>query len=425
MSERATTENALRGPRWTHVIKRLNKTVQLRSIQHGGVTFLGDMERAEDCGLRVRRTATGRLRIDMRRALPSHPRHDPRFHNLVRDLIEAASSGAAPAPVVEVVRPDGRKTFAHDVATRAAQLAIAGVLSTHVEPLLAPTSFAYRPGLSRDHAAFALRRLVRAGYCYATAGDVRKYFDNIHTHQIVNAIVELLPSVSTGLLRFVASTTKAPILRRARHPDVTAGTAPTYSPPRGTILQGSVLGPLLSNIVGHEVFDAPFQHVMRHDALLLRSSDDFVVLGRAPAAAREGLSVMRALAKAAGFELHPGKTRENPVDLAKSEIVWLGRAISASGVRTTRDALDRAIERVQAADPAEPGDRGVFVHLAYALALEPWSRVGEVAVEIYERCGESRWLAFDVAMQDVRPERSLLIRSFESRAAKIMLEVAA
>lgn len=425
-TERIAPDLALRGRRWLGVVQRVNKHLMVPTIRSGGVTVAGDNDIAASCGLEVVRGPTGRRKIEMsveRLGRLGERNRDSRFYELVQDTIDALSEGARPARVIEVVLDDGRTTYAHDLPSRAAQVAMAQLIGPHLDRQLSRTSFAYRPGIAREHAAFAAHRLVTAGYRYGMKADVRKFFDNIHPHQIANAVTDLLPSAAETTIEFLIATTRAPVWRRPTSREVRDGIAPLKGPAKNTILQGSVLGPMLSNAVGEVVFDRPFKAVMGEAAVLLRWSDDGFVFGRSPDATVEGLGVLRELAAAAGFELHRKKTDTVVRDLAVEPVLWVGKMISAAGVRTSVDEIDAAIARIALADPYLPEHRGRFTQLAHALMLDSWNAVGDVAVQIHEHCGEERWLALDVAMYELkRRTRSKRFGKFESIAAKVLLE---
>ena len=72
--------------------------------------------------------------------------------------------------------------------------------------------------------------------------------------------------------------------------------------------QGSVISPLLANVVLHEL-DRLWEDRCRQLGQLVRYADDFVIMCRTEAAAREGLRRVGLILARLGLMLHPDKTR--------------------------------------------------------------------------------------------------------------------
>jgi len=193
-----------------------------------------------------------------------------------------------PKPGRREQRPLGVPT----VRDRVAQTALRNVLEPIFERDFAEHSYGFRPGRSAKDALRRVDGLLKAGQVWLVDADVRSYFDTI-PHQRLRALVRA--KVSDG--RVLA------LLEAYLKQEVMEG-AGAWTPEGGTP-QGAVISPLLANIyldpLDHEMAERGFQ--------MVRYADDFVILCRSEAEAREALAAVAQWMAEAGLMLHPEKTR--------------------------------------------------------------------------------------------------------------------
>lgn len=142
------------------------------------------------------------------------------------------------------------------VRDRIAQTACATALMAIFEPRFGPSSFAYRPGLSVEHAAARIARLRLQGWTFGFRADIRSFFDEIPHRFLMHLIEGELPCSGTGAV------IRLWLKRYSRYG-------------RG-VGQGSPISPCLSNIYLMN-FD---RHVDRGRFRIVRFADDFLVLAR-------------------------------------------------------------------------------------------------------------------------------------------------
>ena len=165
--------------------------------------------------------------------------------NLYKIWNRMSSGTYFPPPVkcVEIPKKDGvRRLGVPTVADRVAQMVVKLYLEPVVEPKFHHDSYGYRPNKSAlDAVATARRRCLERGWVIDL--DLRKFFDTLD-HTLVLEMLKKHTSCKWIIL-YVERWLQAPI----QLPDGTVEERKTGSP------QGSVVSPLLSNIVLHHVFD--------------------------------------------------------------------------------------------------------------------------------------------------------------------------
>jgi group II intron reverse transcriptase/maturase len=87
--------------------------------------------------------------------------------------------------------------------------------------------------------------------------------------------------------------------------------------------QGSVISPLLANVVLHEL-DQLWEHRCRHLGQLVRYADDLVILCETERAAQEGLRRVGLILDRLKLSLHPGKTRVVAIGDGRNGFDFLG-----------------------------------------------------------------------------------------------------
>lgn len=170
------------------------------------------------------------------------------------------------------------------------------------EELLAPEDSPAKPPARNRFRRAAVRRLVKDGLLLALAERA--------------ALGGLLSAKLLGLggVALIAGAVAPPLWRKLRE---------QYMRPVGAF-QGAPISPLLSNIYLH-----PFDVALNHQAYrLVRYCDDFLILCRSEAEAREALQMATRVLRERRLELHPAKTRlVSPTDT----FVYLGYGFAPDG----------------------------------------------------------------------------------------------
>jgi RNA-directed DNA polymerase len=193
-----------------------------------------------------------------------------------------------PKPGSKEKRPLGIPT----VEDRVVQAALLHVLEPIFERDFAAQSYGFRPNRGCKDALRRVVELLKRGYNWVVDADLKSYFDTIPHGWLIKRVQE---KVSDGRV--------IDLLNRYLKQDVMDGMA-SWTPEEGTP-QGAIISPLLSNI-----YLDPLDHQMARDGVqMVRYADDFVILCRSEAEAREALERVKVWTVNAGLTLHPVKTR--------------------------------------------------------------------------------------------------------------------
>jgi RNA-directed DNA polymerase len=187
------------------------------------------------------------------------------------------------------LRPLGIPT----VRDRVVQSVMLFVMEPIFEIGFAEHSYGFRPGRGARQAVERAEHLLKAGYTWVVDADIKGYFDNIPQDKLLARIGE---KIADGrILALVEKFLRQGVMETAR------GWTPTEN---GTP-QGAVISPLLAN-----AYLDPLDHQMANRGReMIRYADDFVIMCRSEAEAREALVEVQAWMAAAGLTLHPEKTR--------------------------------------------------------------------------------------------------------------------
>ncbi len=178
------------------------------------------------------------------------------------------------------------------VQDRVVQAAILNVLEPIFERDFAEQSYGFRPNRGCKDALRRVCELLEAGCTWIVDADLKSYFDTIPHGQMVSRVEE---KVSDGRV--------IEMLQAYLKQDVMDGME-SWTPEGGTP-QGAIVSPLLSNIY----LDPLDQAMAGAGNQMVRYADDFVILCRSEADAREVLERVREWAVQAGLTLHPVNTR--------------------------------------------------------------------------------------------------------------------
>jgi len=178
------------------------------------------------------------------------------------------------------------------VRDRVVQTAVRHVLEPIFERDFAEHSYGFRPGRGCKEALRRVDHLLKAGYHWVVDADLKSYFDTIPTQPLLERVEE---KIADGrVLALVDAFLQQGIMEGMK----------TWTPTGGTP-QGAVVSPLLSNI-----YLNPLDHRMAEQGFeMVRYADDFVILCRSEAEAREALGRVMEWTEQAGLTLHPTKTR--------------------------------------------------------------------------------------------------------------------
>lgn len=187
------------------------------------------------------------------------------------------------------LRPLGIPT----VRDRVVQSALLYVIEPIFEHGFAEHSYGFRPGRGARQAVERVEELLQAGYTWVVDADIKGYFDNIPQDKLLARVRERI--ADSRVLVLLEKFLRQGVM------DTASGWQPTDN---GTP-QGAVISPLLANI-----YLNPLDHEMAgRGREMIRYADDFVILCRTEAEAREALAEAQKWMDAAGLTLHPDKTK--------------------------------------------------------------------------------------------------------------------
>jgi hypothetical protein len=407
MTVHLSSKHLCRGDRFARALKSVNRRVLITPQQARLHSVRGDAEIAADCGLSTKphhRGQGGVIQIPARSTLPPTG-HDAypdsgALYFMVQDLNDAARINCAPPPpVVGCMVKGDREVFLHSFDVRVQQQLLNINLAEAAEKVLPATALAGRIGVNGVFAGTMVARdCMRRGYPHAWRSDIQKFFPSTGTGQVLQALDRTF-SVEDGFLRMVDWNLRAPILRAPNHPQVLTRKASGEQAPLHALYQGSVIAPVLSNIVAHEVLDKPFRTLLGGSALLLRYFDDLLVMARCRDSLEYAISAVDGLVSAAGWSLHPAKTTD-ALNLETDELDYLGYTIGRGSVRPSTTTINSLLDAMRAADPASPQQRGVFVQAALTFMPASMARVTEVC-GLVSKYGSAHEAAFIGALNRV------------------------
>jgi len=304
-------------------------------------------------------------------------------------------SATEPDPAVETVLSDGRTIFLFSYLYRLMQRMWLLTVTARADAIMHPLSHAYRPGRSHLTALDQARRLV-ARYPFAMVKDIEKFFENTLLRFVEIALREMCPWMSPGLRHLGLWFFRCAVLRRPWHPMRRAGRAEPWSPPKETLLTGSVTAPILANLVADYYLARPFEAAMNGEAVLIRVADDMLIMATSPTVAMRAVGVIDSLLRVPNLKLHPTKGTGEPVDVRHQPLEWLGKRLHGSRVRTPERVVREQADDLLAMDTGSPEFRRA-AHAAKAeLRLDPADRL-EYLTRTLRRASRAHAAAFSQA----------------------------
>ncbi|MBM3321109.1 MAG: CRISPR-associated endonuclease Cas1 [Candidatus Eisenbacteria bacterium] len=257
----------------------------------------------------------------------------------------------APEALLGVLLPkEGGKVRPLAIPTlldRTAQRAACDLLAPAIDTLLEDSSYAYRKGLSRSAAAFAVRRAYDDGFRWVLDADIASFFDAVDWDRLFAKLEALYPY--EPLVELMKRWVAAPVVFRGRRIERARG-----------LPQGAVISPLLANLF----LDELDEELLGENFRLVRYADDFLILCRDLDEARAAREKARSALADLGLRLNVEKT----------EIRSFEDGFSYLGYLFCRSLV---IESKRPEEPSHPADGDVRVPEASWLASVPIETVRE------------------------------------------------
>jgi CRISP-associated protein Cas1 len=215
------------------------------------------------------------------------------------------------------------------IIDRVVHAAIGLTLSPVLDPEFEDGSFAYRPGRSVAQAVARVGALRREGFRHVLDADIRRFFEQVDHARLIARLERSVEDLA--LVDLIGL-----VLEHHSHEG------------RG-LPQGSPLSPLLANLVLDDMDGRLSVHGMR----IVRFADDFLVLCKTEALARNAREQAAALLMAEGLELNPEKTRLVSFDQG---FRFLGHMFVKGMIWKEVEADDTPGEALLSDAPPEPDD---------------------------------------------------------------------
>lgn len=264
-----------------------------------------------------------------------------RYLRELHDDLKDGSYRPNPVKRVEIPKGDGRTRplGIPTVKDRIVQTALKLTIEPVFEVQFRPGSYGFRPGRSCKDALREVDRLLKEGCTHVVDADLQGYFDSI-PHDRLMALVA--GSISDGrVLSLIEGFLQQDIMTDMARWQPTTGTP-----------QGAVISPLLANLYLH-----PLDLLMEQSGWrMVRYADDFVILCRTDAEARDALRQVEAWVAENGLTLHPDKTRVGDSRQSGQGFEFLGYRFEAGRRLVRKKSLKALKDKVRARTTRSRGD---------------------------------------------------------------------
>jgi group II intron reverse transcriptase/maturase len=181
------------------------------------------------------------------------------------------------------------------VRDRIVQAAAKVVLEPIFEADFRDCSYGFRPRRSAHQAMSIIRSGVNTGGNWVVDADITAFFDQVDPALLMRLMARRVND--RRMLKLIRQWLAAGVM-----------TDGGFEPSERGVPQGSVISPLLANVVLHEL-DRLWEDRCRGLGRLVRYADDLVIVCKSEGQAREGLRRVGLILDRLGLSLHPDKTR--------------------------------------------------------------------------------------------------------------------